>query len=370
MRSGSTTRYPFLRPQFLLSLLACVLALATLTGPTISDLVVFSSPSAAPVHLLVHSTPPTRDSLYTLATSQTTVALADRGGKGEVMFFPEDPAYSFTVLPVADLGDGEPTSHNATLNSRIEIKLAFWLVCPHDSLKSWIARCESDMLSAMAMWKAEGAGITVGEYKINGVTITPSATATATATASTSLSSIPDLSADVVAQYADFSCGQAGNLVNAVDPPSGFINAFYVQEVHGQSHAGEACLGSLPGNANNAMFLGCTVSPMLLAHELGHLLVLQHTFPKSRGTGVGDGIDWKQLTFTSTGLMYPKIKTNATITEGQIVRLSLEPTSILNRGYGFHNGVQRTQPVGGRNGSGAIFGNKDVPRLDFRIRQD
>ena len=355
----------------LLLLLAGGLALATLTGPSTADTITVTSPSSAPLHLLVHSTPPSPDSIYELSASATSIALADRGGSGEVIFFPEDPELSLTVLPVSEWGDGESTHHSATINSSVQIKLAFWLVCPADSLQSWRARCESQMVSTMAMWNQEGAGLTVGKYMINGVPIT----------SGTDPSTIPALPPALVESYANFTCGKAEGLVKAVmnlagspspaaNPLSGFISAFYVQNVDGRPYAGEACVGSLPGNANNAVFLGCTVSPMLLAHELGHLFLLQHTFPKSTGTNAYDGIDWKNLNFTTKGLMYGKIKTNATITEGQIVRLLLESTSVLNRDYGYHRNTPRHSAVGLRNCSNTMFGNQSVPRLDFRIRPD
>jgi len=363
MRSGSAVWHLFLRSR-LFYLLAGALALATFPGNNSADKIEFSSPCSAPVHLLIHSNPQSPDSLHRLPPSQTSIAVSDRGGRGEVIAFPEDPDHSLTVIPITDWQAGQSTTHSATLNPPIQINLAFWLVCSQDSLESWIHHCESDMLSAMAMWKQQGAGITVGKYTINGVVITPpSATA-----AATPISSVPALSNDVVKLYAEFTCNKAMELVNAVDTSSGSINAFYVQEVHGKSYAGEACLGMLP--SNNALFLGCTVSPMLLAHEIGHLLVLQHTYPKSRGTSAGDGIDWRKLSFSQNGVMFPAIKTDATITEGQILRLSLESTSVVNRGYGFHHGSQRLRPVGARNGSGALLGNKDVPRLDFRMRPD
>jgi len=340
-------------------------------GSIASDTITMATASSAPVHLLVRSTPPSPDSIYQLPSSATSIALTDRGGRGEVIFFPEDPNHSLTVDPVPDWEAGESTHHTVTLNSSVQIKLAFWLVCPNDSLKSWIQRCENDMVSAMAIWQQEGAGITVGEYRINGVTITPT----------TDLSTIPAVAPAIVETYANFTCGHAEGLVKAVmnpsgtsfvaanpaaNPFSGFISAFYVQEVDSRMQVGESCLGSLPGNANNAVFLGCKVSPMLLAHELGHLLLLQHTFPKS--TGVNAGIDWKDLKFTTKSLMYPRIKTTATITKGQIVRLMLDPSSVLNRGYGYDQSTPRRNAVGLRNCSNAVFGKKDVPRLDFQMQ--
>ena len=156
-----------------------------------------------------------------------------------------------------------------------------------------------DAQATLEIWDREGVGIEFDEFEIIDATSYANAW-----------------------KYLDHSVAAfcASGIDTNIGNVSGRINIYYVERIG--SIGGVACLGGFIG-------VIATLAPWLLAHEIGHLLALDHV-RRWRRLSTWNGFNATNL-MTSDGLP-PKLP--VTLTEGQIFRIHFDTRSVLRTTYG------------------------------------
>jgi hypothetical protein len=125
--------------------------------------------------------------------------------------------------------------------------------------------------------------------------------------------------------WSSFACGPNNANVDAIRAAIGTrgdrINVYLVNLVDGSTSRGNACI---VGGSFVAIAAGA--GSELLAHELGHDLALEH-------------VDDRTADFDATNVMHSASNVRQFLTEGQLFRAHLRPTSALNMVYGARPGL-------------------------------
>lgn len=119
--------------------------------------------------------------------------------------------------------------------------------------------------------------------------------------------------------YEDFDCSQRADLQEKVGTHPGRVNAYWVYSVSGSPYVAESCdFGS------GFVASGKGAGDDLLAHELGHSFGLRHT-------DLDPGFD-------DTNVMWAASSVREFLSEGQVFRAHVDPTSVLNWLYAVRPG--------------------------------
>ena len=257
-----------------------------------------NAPSSGEFGLLVDghdgSSPVNDDSHVTTSPLRAVGELtATTAAPGEVVAFTNGRPVALLENAPWTNNDGDVA--NVSFNTKIFIPVTVWIVKgPFDTQRQ---RAIDACVTTSAIWNSERMGMGFSPFQI--------IDATGDADAST---------------YFDFDCTMQAGLQNDIGETAGRINIYYVDTVDGGTGRGQACsIGS------DFVAMGKSTNDELLVHELGHNFGLLHT----------NG----QATFDQTNIMHSASSTRQFITEGQLFRAHLLPTSAINDTYNARPGL-------------------------------
>lgn len=159
-----------------------------------------------------------------------------------------------------------------------------------------------------------------------------------------------------------FQCSEMPKLVENGRVIPHIINVYYVTKVNSGDRyeageeAGDYCAQPIDSIGQTELILmGSRTSPALLAHEIGHALILGH-------------VDSITQYFDDTNVMHSASDDRRYMTEGQTFRVAMNSESILNRtdGYNARAGLQ-TRMCPGNNTNAS---NRQCPPIQERIWKD
>lgn len=318
-RSSTTKR---LRPRSILPRPGTLgpLLLLPLVLAGCADTVVLSNDSGNEHGLLVDGNTSGSD-----ASDQTFVSAATNIGVGSqsaaassnevVAFTNRRPVAIETPVPWTSGADAV----NLPFNDEIVIPVKVWIV--KGPFASQQTRAIDACVTTSSIWNSERMGVRFGPFEIVDATADP----------------------DAPTYYA-FTCALKNGIESDIGKTAGRINVYYVDTVDGGSGRGQACqIGS------DFVAMGSATNDELLVHEFGHDFGLLHI----------DG----QATFDQTNILHSASSSRQFITEAQLFRAHLLPSSALNFLYGARPGEPTR--VCGHNAD-----TPECPRINKRIWAD
>ena len=286
-----------LRPRRTLTPLgaASLLLLLPLVLAGCSDTVALSNTSGNENGLLVDGNTGGSD-----VSDQTFAAASDNIGVGQfsaaasnnevVAFTNRRPVAVETPVPWTAGGD----TVNLAFNSEIVIPVKVWIV--KGPFADQRDRAIDACITTSSIWNTERMGVRFGPFEIVDATADPDAS-----------------------NYYDFTCALKNGIESDIGKTADRINVYYVDTVDGGSGRGQACqIGS------DFVAMGSSTNDELLVHELGHDFGLFHI----------NG----QATFDQTNILHSASSSRQFITEAQLFRAHLLPSSALNFVYGARPG--------------------------------
>ncbi len=250
----------------------------------------FVSTSGSPNGALVTDGLSTAYGGYTTATDKIDVGA--RAGSGEAVGFSQyRPVALQNVSWLTWFGD---QAVDVNLHDQVRVPITFWVLS---------SPFNTNQTRANNFWFAMQ---TVYWPERVGLLFTPVTVRDATANINRS-------------KYLAFTCGSSNanmsGMQNDIGFDSGRINVYLVDSVDGSTSRGNACQIGGPFVA-----IASTAGTDLLSHEMGHDLALTH-------------IDDLTTNFDQTNVMHSASNTRAFLTEGQLFRAHLQPTSAINATY-------------------------------------
>nr|MBI3611842.1 hypothetical protein [Nitrospirota bacterium] len=139
---------------------------------------------------------------------------------------------------------------------------------------------------------------------------------------------------------ADFTCGDAKSISEAIGNVPGAVNVYYVNKVYGMLDAAVECEYDNP--LKYVIALGIQSSSDVLAHEFGHAFSLEHidcfsTTARAAGCPIVGA-----TYFDQTNVMHGASISRKGLTEGQTFRAIFNKTSAINTLYYTRQGLLTT----------------------------
>ena len=281
----------------------CLLLLAVLGGGC-GDQIHISNTAGQPVGLLIdgrNAAGPIND--RTVVTTAATVGVGEitaSAGTNEVAAFTSQRPVKLQATPWTSARD----TFNLGFENKILIPVTVWIVKgPFAAQRDHaIAAC----IRTSAIWRDERMGIDFSPFEIRDATGDPEAP-----------------------NHFAFPNGDVGDSVwkplrDDIGFVAGRLNIYWVDTVNGGTGTGWSNFGA-------QIAMGKNTGDELLSHEIGHALSLTHV----------DG----NANFNTENIMHSASNTRQFVTEGQLFRAHLTPTSVLNGLYGARPG-QPTRTCG------------------------
>ncbi len=141
--------------------------------------------------------------------------------------------------------------------------------------------------------------------------------------------------------FFNFTCSLKNSIETTIGKTNGRINIYYVDRVDGGTGRGQACaIGS------DFVAMGSNTGDELLSHELGHDFGLTHI----------DG----QANYDQTNVMHSASNTRQFLTEGQVFRSLILPSSAINSIYNARPGKPTRNCPQASSGSDCVRNDKRI----------
>jgi hypothetical protein len=208
------------------------------------------------------------------------------GTNAEVMGFTNGRPMAI-LSPIAWTPESDP--QNLPFANQITIPVTVWIV--KGPFAAQRTRAINHCIYTSGVWSTERMGVDFNPFQVVDATGDPDA-----------------------ANYFTFDCSMRAAMQADIGQTAGRINIYYVGTVDGGSSRGQACaIGS------DFVAMGESTLSDLLSHEIGHDFALTHVDADAN--------------FDQTNIMHSASSTRAFITEGQLVRAHMAPTSAINDTY-------------------------------------
>jgi hypothetical protein len=171
----------------------------------------------------------------------------------------------------------------------IEIPLTVWIV--EGPLDDGSLRAFDQLAEVAGLWRQERMGLRLGKVELVDAT-----------------------GNDKAGFYREFDCSERSEVEQVIGSRPGRINVYLVETVNGSPFAADAC-----AFGSGFAALGRSAGSDLLVHELGHSLSLRHT------DGIAGLGEENVMASFSTSRQF--------LTEGQVIRAHLDPSSVVNSLY-------------------------------------
>lgn len=211
------------------------------------------------------------------------------GANNEAFLFTVDRRPAHIPTPWTTGRDG----FNVTFGNPIAIPVTIWIV--RGPYADQVLHAQEAILRTTQIWRDERVGLAFGPITWNDATADPDATT-----------------------VENFPNGDQGDAIGwaplrtAIGFERGRLNIYWLNSVNGSATSGWSNFGA-------QIAMGRNTGDELLSHEIGHALSLTHV----------NGL----AAFDRTNVMYSSSSTRAYMTEGQIVRAHVAPTSVLRALY-------------------------------------
>lgn len=210
------------------------------------------------------------------------------GTSNEIVGFANQRPPRYVATPWTEGND----SFNLDFRPRISVPVTVWIV--HGPFAQQRQHAIEACIRTSAIWNAERVGLAFSTFEVIDATADPQAAAR---------SAFPN---------GDTNPQAWTDLRNDIGFTNGRLNIYWVNTVNGLTTNGWSNFGA-------QVAMGANTGDELLSHEIGHAFSLTHS----------DGA----ATFDATNVMWSASNTRQFLTEGQLFRAHLNPSSIINAVY-------------------------------------